>query len=71
MGDIIVKRCYNSEKRIAELYLDDCKIAETDYNKTGWNGLELIKEISNNLAKYFGVTVSFCDTGGDDEDDNV
>jgi len=71
MGDIMVRHFYNPEKRIAEVYLDDFKIAETNYDATGWDGLELIEEIANNLAAYFSVSVSFYDTGSDDEDDNV
>jgi hypothetical protein len=68
MGDMLVIHAYNPEKRAGEVLIDDFEVASTDYDATGWAGLALLEELANNLATYFGVTVTDRDTGGCEEE---
>lgn len=69
MGDIMITHAYDPEKRVGEVSIEDFVVASTDYDATGWAGLELLKDLADNLATYFGVTVTEYDAGGCEEDD--
>jgi hypothetical protein len=68
MNNVAIVHAYNPLKRTGEVRIGDFVVASTNYNATGWAGLELLEEVSNNLAEYFGVEVTDFETGGDENE---
>ena len=69
MGDIMITHAFDPQKRAGEVSIEDFVVAATDYDATGWAGLELLEQLAFNLAVYFGVPVTNRDMGGSGEDE--
>ncbi len=61
MDDITIVRVYDPQERAGAVRIGDFELVSTNYDATGWGGLFLLEQLANNLAKYFGVTVTMHD----------
>ncbi len=52
---MIIKTSYDPHRRECIMLIDGMEIARTDYDGTGWEGLELMERIATRVAQVVGA----------------